>query len=50
MTSLFALKPFDLQIRDGKCRGVRDGKPITGWCRDSMAVAAAVRRKELRHE
>lgn len=40
--------PFNLVIRqsDGKCRGERYGQPVSGWCRDAMAVIDSVRRKE----
>lgn len=39
---------FNLVIRerDGKCRAERNGKPITGWCRNAMKALNAVRRKE----
>lgn len=39
--------PLDLQIRlrDGKCRGIRDGLPVTGWCKNAINVLEAVRRR-----
>lgn len=41
------IERFDLEVRarDGKCRGVGYGQPITGWCSDALKVIEVIRRK-----
>jgi hypothetical protein len=42
---------YDLAIResDGKCRAVRNGKPLTGWCGDALKVFDIMSRKDRPH-